>query len=98
LADETDYEVLHLVAGGGIWCCLLLAGHVMNYGGRSDLYKKGDLISQAARATACRQSFKLRLCHHTKEAWKILMMQVNYSQCSSAVWHLGECLAHCTGQ
>ena len=32
LADETHYEVFHLV-GGWIWQCLLLAGHVMNCGG-----------------------------------------------------------------
>jgi hypothetical protein len=27
---QCDY---HLVVGGWIWQCLLLAGHVMNYGG-----------------------------------------------------------------
>jgi len=42
LADETHYEVFHLLVGGWIWRCLLLAGHVMNYGGESDLYTKGD--------------------------------------------------------
>jgi len=37
-------EVWHLVAGGWIWRCLLLAGHVMNCGGWSDLYKKGENV------------------------------------------------------
>ena len=42
-------------------------------------------------ATACGQSFKLRLCHHTKEAWKILMTRVNYRLmffCCLASWRM----------
>ena len=42
LADETHYEVFHLLVGGWIWWCLLLADHVINCGGWSDLYTKGD--------------------------------------------------------
>ena len=34
LADKTHYEVWHLVASGWFWQCLLLPGHVMNYGGK----------------------------------------------------------------
>jgi len=33
---------------------------------------------QKQLATACGQSFKLKLCHHTKEARKIPMTQANY--------------------
>jgi len=33
---------------------------------------------QKRLATACRRSFKLRLCQHTKEARKIPMTQANY--------------------
>jgi hypothetical protein len=47
LADETHYEVWHLVVGGWFWQCLLLPGHVMNYEGGNDLYKKGDFVADS---------------------------------------------------
>ena len=33
-------HIMHLVAGGWIWQCLLLAGHVMNYGGEVTFTQK----------------------------------------------------------